>query len=259
MNIAILGTGAISAYLHTQAENSDMNIRAALIRRTATCDPWKGVPCFHSVAELPGGIDLLIDCAGHQGLRDHGVAALAAGIDVLTISLGALADRDLEERLSQAAMTGGASLHLASGAIGALDALRAARVGSLARVKYTGRKPPKGWVGSPAEERLDLDNLEQAETHFAGSARVAAITYPKNANVAAAVALSSLGFDRTEVELIADPNVSTNIHEIEASGDFGALRFSISGNSLPDNPRTSALAAMSVVAAIAESRRRVRF
>ena len=47
-------------------------------------------------------------------------------------------------------------------------------------------------------------------------------------------------------EKVAD-GVAQNIHEVTASGDFGRFQFQISGNSLPDNPRTSALAAMSVL------------
>ena len=104
--------------------------------------------------------------------------------------------------------------------------------------------------GSPAEDRLDLDTLDQAATHFEGSARQAATLYPKNANVAAAVALAGAGFEATKVRLIADPGVAANIHEVKASGAFGSFTFHIEGRALPDNPRSSALAAMSVVAAI---------
>lgn len=73
------------------------------------------------------------------------------------------------------------------------------------------------------------------------------------------MALSGLGFDRTEVELIADPAVTANIHEIRAEGEFGSLQFRISGNALPDNPRSSALAAMSVVSSILQEETQLRF
>ena len=162
--------------------------------------------------------------------------------------------------MQQAASDGGARLHLASGAIGALDCLRAARIGGLQSVTYIGRKPPRSWRGSPAEDKLDLDKLTtDAETHFDGSARIAATEYPKNANVAAAVALAGIGFDDTRVVLIADPAVNENIHEIQATGEFGSFSFEIRGHSLPDNPRSSALAAMSVVNKLEEESQSIVF
>jgi aspartate dehydrogenase len=68
-----------------------------------------------------------------------------------------------------------------------------------------------------------------------------------NANVAASVALTGIGFDDTQVELIADPGIDRNVHEILAEGDFGRFEFRIEGMALPGNPRSSAITAMSVV------------
>jgi len=118
---------------------------------------------------------------------------------------------------------------------------------SLTHVTYRGSKPPRGWRGSAAESKLDLDALSAATVHFRGSARVAALEYPKNANVAASVALAGIGFDDTIVELIADPNIERNVHEIVTEGYFGRFEFRIEGKSLPDNPLSSAITAMSVV------------
>ena len=138
--------------------------------------------------------------------------------------------------------------------------MQAAKVGTLRNVTYVGRKPPSGWKGSPAEAKLDLDDLSPGEhVHFDGTARDAATQYPKNANVAAAVALAGVGFDDTRVLLIADPALDENVHEVRAAGDFGQFSFEIRGNALPDNPRSSALAAMSVVAVVEREAESVGF
>ena len=250
--IAIIGCGAISqavaAYL---AEYEDVVIGAAIINPGAEARArdlfGRDVEIAQSVDGLTSQVDLVADCAGHPALRQHGEAILARGINLVSVSSGALADAGLYDRLVAAAKHGGSQLRVVAGAIGALDALSAASIGSLAKVTYRGRKPPQGWRGSPAEAKLDLDALSEATVHFSGSARNAALEYPKNANVAASVALAGIGFDDTIVELIADPDVERNIHEIVAEGDFGRYEFRIEGRSLPDNPRSSAITAMSVV------------
>ena len=65
----------------------------------------------------------------------------------------------LAEKLEAAAVAGGTQVQLIAGAIGAIDALAAARIGGLDAVRYTGRKPPHAWKGTPAEQGRDLDAL----------------------------------------------------------------------------------------------------
>lgn len=251
MKIGIIGEGAIGRYVAQHLLEKGEGPDAILVSPGRRLDGKEAGPSrVTCVSDLPGGIDLMVDCAGHAGLKAHGAAILERGIDLVTLSVGALADPDLEQALALAARNGHSHLRLASGAIGALDCLSAARVGGLTEVIYRGSKPPAGWRGSAAEEQLKLDQLNSAAIHFSGTARQAAVAYPKNANVAAAIALAGLGFDETRVELIADPAVNANIHEIEARGSFGTFTFRIEGKALPDNPRSSALAAMSAIAAI---------
>jgi len=263
MRLGIIGVGAIGRYVRDQAIERGHEIRAILVRTDRLRDysaELHGAPGVDKVADLPDDIDHMVDCAGHAALRAYGADILRCGIDLTTVSLGALADSGLYRELENAAIEGDSKLHLVSGAIGTLDCLQAARVGHLQNVTYIGRKPPRGWKGSPAETKLDLDDLSGgAKSHFEGSARDAAIEYPKNANVAAAVALAGVGFDDTQVQLIADPTISENIHEIRASGDFGSFSFEIRGHSLPDNPRSSALAAMSVISKLEQKSQRIVF
>ncbi|PVA11588.1 aspartate dehydrogenase [Pelagivirga sediminicola] len=259
--IGIIGQGAIARYVAQALAEGGTPVAAVLARpgREDAARAALDAEPVVTAAALAECVRLVVDCAGHAGLAEHGAALLGAGCDVVTLSLGALADPALLARLRDAADAGGGALRLASGAIGALDALAAASVGGLDHVRYTGTKPPLGWAGSPAEEVLDLAEITAPEAHFTGSARDAAIAYPKNANVAAAVALAGLGFDKTEVQLIADPAATQNIHRIEARGAFGQFDFSISGNALPDNPRSSALAAMSAVRAVQDGAHWMRF
>ena len=209
------------------------------------------VPVVATLAELLAlGPDLVAECAGQDVVSRHGEEILQKGRDLLIISTGALADPELHERLRSAAMQGGSQLMVPAGALGAVDALAAARLGGLQYVRQSIIKPPEAWRGTPAEEIVKLDELDETVTLFSGTAREAAALYPKNANVAATIALCGVGFDESRVELIADPGLEGPVHRIEAKGAFGVLNLELAGVSLPDNPKTSVLAALSVSRAL---------
>lgn len=255
IRILLIGHGAIGSHVFKTLQASDYARVVGILCRTGREDRARAslagsVPCIdrHSLPSIE--FDLVVECAGHAALAEHIPTLLHSGKDVISVSNGALALDSLAEELEQAAASGGAQLQLLSGAIGGLDALSAAAVGGLDSVVYRGRKPADGWRGSAAEEIVDLDALTEAVTHFTGTARDAARRFPKNANVAASVALAGIGLDKTRVELIADPYIQSNRHEIEATGVFGRFKFTIEGNALPGNPRSSALTAMSIVRAI---------
>jgi aspartate dehydrogenase len=193
---------------------------------------------------------VVAEVAGQAAVAEHGEEVLRSGVDCLLISVGALADPALLARLKAAAQDGSSRILLPAGAVGGLDAIAAMRFAGLTWVRYRSRKPPAAWRGSPAEQIVDLGSLRQRTLLFNGNAGEAALLYPQNANVAAAVALAGLGFDATEVELVADPDASGNVHEIEAEGAAGSLAIRLQGNPSRTNPRTSALAAMSVARAL---------
>jgi len=210
-----------------------------------------GVELFASVdALLAWQPTIVVECAGHEAVENVVVPLLSRGVDAIVASVGALACEALRERLRRALAAGQSRLFPVSGAIGGLDALSAARLGGLDSVRYVGRKPPRAWLGSPAQAQFDLPALTQPAVIFVGTAAESALLFPKNANVTAAVALAGVGFDRTVVTMIADPGVSSNVHEVQAQGAFGRLSIRLENNPLPDNPRTSWLAALSIEDAI---------
>jgi aspartate dehydrogenase len=214
-----------------------------------------------STGALIRGSDLVVEAASQAAAREVALPALRAGKSVLLMSVGALADDRLRAGLLGAAARGGGRLMIPSGAFAGLEAVASAAAGPLASVTLTTRKPPRALAGVPYLERrgVDLSRLRAPTVVFAGSARQAVRHFPANINVAAALSIAALGFDRTRVVIVADPGARTNVHEVEARGKFGTLRCSVSNEPFPDNPKTSYLAALSAVATVKNAARGVHF
>jgi len=258
VSVGLIGCGGIAqdvvAALRDQGGENTVRIIGALARRgraeTARAK-LSGVAIVESLDDLLAlNPAVVTEVAGQGAVADHGETVLRTGRDLLIISVGALADPALLGRLKAAAQAGGSRILLPAGAIGGIDAIAAMRVAGLTSVRYRSRKPPAAWRGSPAEQVADLGSLTERTVLYRGTASEAALRYPQNANVAAAVALAGLGFDATEVELVADPAAPGNVHEIEAEGAAGRFAIQLQGKPSRSNPKTSALAAMSVVRAL---------
>jgi aspartate dehydrogenase len=207
------------------------------------------IQVISSVAQCDGQPDFVIEVAGQSALREHAEQILQRGWSLGVISVGALTDSALYERLQATAEHYQAKLHLLAGAIAGIDGLAAAKIGGLHKVLYQGRKSPRSWQGSAAEQMIDLAHVTVATTFFRGTAREAAAKFPANANVAATIALAGLGMDDTMVELMVDPSIQQNKHTLFAEGAFGELQIEMMGQPLASNPKTSTLAALSVVRA----------
>jgi len=253
--ILLIGYGAIGQYVYNAISASTHSSIESVLCRHGREEPARAalgeqVTCISDLADIDASIDLAVECAGHSAMISYSPTLLRRGIDVIGVSNGAMSDAAVATIIEQAAIESGSTLQLLSGAIGGIDTLTAAKHAGLTSVRYRGIKPPQGWKGSVAEKTVDLEAIEQPVIHFNGTAREAASAYPKNANVAATVALAGVGLDNTMVELVADPALTANRHEIEAVGTFGEFSFVIEGSALPGNPRSSALTAMSVVQAI---------
>ena len=254
MDVLLIGFGAMGREVLAKLGDGPGRITAILEVPERVKAVRAQVPSTIKVVGSPEDLDplppLAAECAGHHAVDTFCVGLLQRGIDVIVISVGCLAAPGVYDRLRNAAVRGNAKLMLPAGAIPGADAIAAARIGGLDYVRYTSRKPPHAWKGTPAEAVADLDRITERTVLYKGNAGEAARLYPQNANVAATTALAGLGFDKTEVLLTADPTAKGNIHLIEAGGAFGEMRLEIAGKPLPDNPKTSSLAAYSLVRAI---------
>jgi aspartate dehydrogenase len=249
LRIAVIGFGAIGSFVieHLNAEPSIEVSAVFSLPRPEACS----VPVVDNIeALLATQPDLVVECAGHAGLRHSGEAVIRHGTDLLVVSVGALADATLERSLRNAAMNSGGRLLIPGGALGGIDALSAAREAGLDAVEYSGRKAPAAWNGTPAEKMIELASITQATTFLECDARTAALQFPQNANVVAALALAGLGFEKTKVRLIVDPAANGNNHSFVARGTFGEISTSIRSMTLPSNPKTSVLAPFSLIQTI---------
>ncbi len=195
--------------------------------------------------------DLCIEAAGQPAVRQHGKRCLELGKDLMITSIGSLTDDALYKDLATTAEASRARLILCTGSMPALDWMGSASLEDCSEVKVTQVKPPRAWLGTPAERaHSDLLTLSEPRVLFEGSSREAASNFPKNANVAAMLALATAGLDHTKASLVADPSAKGNRVELSFQGTAGKIQIQVEAAPSKTNPRTSAIVALSVVKAI---------
>jgi aspartate dehydrogenase len=253
--IALVGYGAVAQAVLRHMAPHRIEVLCVLLRpgwkekeRTEPPMPLRFLDDLSEALSLKP--DLVIECAGQSAVAQYAERVVSAGADLMTISMGAFADPGLLERVKAAALRTGAQIVIPAGAVGALDLLAAVRSEGIERVVLRSVKPPLAWLGTAGEKTVDLAAVREPVCLFKGNAREAASTYPMNANVAAAVALAGVGFERTAVELVADPHAGGNRNEILAEGAFGRFEIRMLGKTRPEAPRTSISAPLSIMRAV---------
>ncbi|MFP4359876.1 MAG: aspartate dehydrogenase [Alphaproteobacteria bacterium] len=255
LSVAVAGLGAIGWPVVQRLDRGLDGLRLTAVsardrakaeaRLAALAEP---VPVLAPEA-LAGVADVVVEALPAALLRAIAVPTLEAGRTLVTLSVGALLEH---ADLVALARRHGARIHVPTGALVGLDAVRAAAHGEIHKVTMRTRKPPLGLAGAPyLEERgLDLAAITAPTRVFAGTAREAARGFPANVNVAAALALAGIGPDRTTVEIWADPTVTRNTHSIDVDADSTRFSLTIEGVPSEENPRTGKLTPLSVLAAL---------
>lgn len=251
MKIGLIGCGTIGRALlvHLDAAAADLQVVGVLVT-----DPAKHAPSAWKITADPAEFlaaqpELVVECAGQRAFAALVPGVLKAGYEVVAASAGALADEAMYAAVNAAARVGGGRLYIPAGALAGVDALAGAKQVGLSTVRYVRTAKPATWVRAGALSEDAARALTEPTTVFEGNAREAVQRFPHNANVAATLALAGIGFERTRVQLVADPAATGNTHAIEAEGAFGTLRTSMGTEVIPGTS-TSRIVAGSLAHAV---------
>ncbi|MGI9386358.1 MAG: aspartate dehydrogenase [Methyloligellaceae bacterium] len=256
LRLAIAGLGAIGLTVARRVDEGGiegMVLTAVSVRDREKAQErfteFNNPPELVELARLADLADVVVECVPAAHFLEVARPALEAGRIFLPLSVGVLLKN--MELVDLARKTGGRII-VPTGALIGLDAVRAARSGGLRTARLVTRKPPSGLEGAPyvTEHEISLDGLSEAKKVFSGTAREAAIGFPANLNVGAALALAGLGADDTQVEIWADPGVDRNIQTVTCHSDSADFTMSIENVPSGENPRTGRVTAHSVIAAL---------
>ena len=194
-------------------------------------------------------------------MREYVPSLLDDGVAVIVLSGGALHDDALRAKVESAAQGTGALLYVPSGGIAGLDGLKAACVAGVDSVRITISKPPRAWKNIAYVDAtvVDLDALTAPRTLYEGAARAGVPLFPATVNIAAVLAMAGIGFDRTQLRVVADPTLTHNTHVIEVRGATGNITVKLENVPAPDNPKTAWLACYSALAALKLAKSPIRY
>ncbi|UCE91628.1 MAG: aspartate dehydrogenase [Methanobacteriota archaeon] len=257
VDICVIGCGAIGATIAREAEDIPDIETVYLTDRSQECaakaeEKFSKVRYVADIVPILTKIRLVVEAASQDAARYYLPIALSAGVDVLIMSVGVLHDEEFQSDVFRLARRKDAKIFVPSGAIGGVDALSAARFEDIEEVVLTTTKPPSafGEVQYLKSKGIEPLEIRVRTTFFEGTAKEAVRHFPQNINVAATIALAGVGFDRTRIRIICDPQVTTNEHHLQARGRFGEIDVVTRNAPSPRNPKTSYLAALSALSAI---------
>lgn len=253
LRVGVIGTGAIGGPVIEALRKGEIpGCRlGAVMRRSGNSRLSQEVSPV-KLDEVIRRCDLVVEAAGQEALAEFGPAIVEAGLDLMVLSVGALVDDDLMTRLLP---SGGGQVLISTGAIGGIDALKAAMLlRPLEQVRLTSLKPSRAllqpWMGHETRKAL-LTRSDPVEV-FRGSARKAVRLFPESANVAGILALATVGFDKLEVSIHGSKTRTMVEHRVAATGAAGSYEFVFRNRPSQSNVRTSAITPYAVLRTLRE-------
>lgn len=199
--------------------------------------------------DLVQASDILIESLPPDCVPELAECAFKAQKDLISISSAAYL---IYPELLELHAKSKSRLIIPSGALAGLDGVNALREMGIESANLRTIKPPKAYDGAPhiVRESIALDGITKKQRLFKGNAFEAARAFPANINVAATLSLAGIGPERTQVEIWADPETRNNSHEITVETALSKLTSRIENAPDPANPKTSVLAAQSIIAVL---------
>ena len=258
--IGLIGVGTIGGFvldnvMEGKVDNVEIVVAAVRNENSRGIDKLDKyeIPWVTDPKELLNyNLDAVVEVATQETLEEIGEMILEAGIDLIPISLGAFVDGNFLDTLTKVAEKNNTNLYIPSGGIGALDALKAAAIAGVDKATMTTRKHPVAWTNIPYIEEmgLNLDSIKEEYLLYEGPARDCVKKFPQNINIAAALSLAGIGFDKTIIRIIIDPEVKYNTHSISVEGKAGNFNITFENEPVPSNPKTTYQACLSVLAVL---------
>ncbi|RLG12420.1 hypothetical protein DRN69_06770 [Candidatus Pacearchaeota archaeon] len=193
--------------------------------------------------------DVVIECAVQSVVEKIFDKVLENNIYFIPMSIGAfVTNESLYLKYQNLNAEKKKFILLPSGAIGGFDSISAIALEGLNTVVLETRKPYHVFEKNAYVLKNNIHLNENKETIiFEGNAKEAAKQFPRSINVAARLSLATLGREETRVRILSDPTIKQNIHRILIESKVGSYEFVFKNKPSPTNPKTSWLAALSLI------------
>ncbi|MEW5759878.1 MAG: aspartate dehydrogenase [Candidatus Thermoplasmatota archaeon] len=248
MNVGIIGCGTIGKFIAKELSGIDVDIWLFDLKLKNANELQNNInkgKVAKNIDELIENCDVIVEAASQMAVREYSEKILSKKKKFLIMSVGALSDKKLRQKLF-----GLGNIFIPSGAICGIDGIISASQDKLTKVELTTTKPPVAFSNYFKKKGIMVEQIKKRTLLFSGSAIEAIKKFPENVNVAATLSLAGVGFKKTIVNVVADPKIKMNMHLIKAEGAFGKLECKVMNVPFKDNPKTSYLAALSAVGAI---------
>ena len=204
-----------------------------------------------SLRELIRLSDLVVESASAKVSFIVAKQALLSKKHVLIMSIGGILER--ENELFKIAQKNKAKIYFPSGAICGLDGISALTLAGIEAITLKTIKPPEALQGADyvVKNRINLNEIKEEKVIFQGTALEAVKAFPQNINVVALLCIAARGQVVPRVKVLVSPHSKKNVHMIGVKSRAARLEIKCENVPSPDNPKTSYLAILSAVRAIA--------